>query len=524
MYPQSDMVSHRKTKWFLFLGLSFLFLYGSQVLPLLGPDEPRYTQVARQMFESGDWITPRLGEHPWFEKPVLLYWLMSLSFALFGVNEFAARFPSVLAALFCVFLVYRIVKKVTGENRAFLCAMVLGTSAFIVGFAHAATFDMLLTVCVTASLFYFFEYFAIDQQPWKIYSAYTFCGLGILAKGFVAPAVICLAAGIYWLLQRGWRTKMHFLIGMLIVCGVAGIWLIPVTLIHGTRFWDDFFFQHHLQRYTTSQFHRSEGFLFYFPILALGMFPWTGAIFCSFRNKNEKLIQFCAIWLVSAFLFFSFSQSKLPGYILPVAAPYAVLAGLALIDAWENKKITRILLCVGIFHLVMAAALFWGINKFEVPHSPVYLMAVAIGMAALLSVLLLIYKKAVAAFVAQTLIPLSAILIAVHGVYPGTNWNETHMLAKAVEPELKNHNIAVFNIYDFSLVFYTNARVELDERGYFINLKNANDLFQYLSVRERGYIITSNEDLPWMERASFLRIVKVFPGKDRSIVVVKIKK
>jgi hypothetical protein len=89
---------------------------------------------------------------------------------------------------------------------------------------------------------------------------------------------------------------------------------------------------------------------------------------------------------------------------------------------------------------------------------------------------------------------------------------------------LKNHNIAVFNIYDFSLVFYTNARVELDERGYFINLKNANDLFQYLSVRERGYIITSNEDLPWMERASFLRIVKVFPGKDRSIVVVKIKK
>jgi 4-amino-4-deoxy-L-arabinose transferase-like glycosyltransferase len=232
------MASHSNTKWFLFLGLSFLFMYGSNVLPLLGPDEPRYTQVARQMFESRDWITPRLGQHPWFEKPVLLYWLMSLSFALFGVNEFAARFPSVLGALFCVFLVYRIVKKVTGENRAFVCATLLGTSAFVVGFSHAATFDMLLTACITASLFYFFEYFANDQQPGKIYAAYAFCGLGILAKGFVAPAVIGLAAGIYWVLHRGWRTKMHFVMGIFIVCGVAGIWLIPVSLIHGMRFWE----------------------------------------------------------------------------------------------------------------------------------------------------------------------------------------------------------------------------------------------------------------------------------------------
>ncbi len=531
MYPRRAMMNawNRKEsrKWFLFIGLAFLFIYGLSTLPLLGPDEPRYTQVARQMFESGDWITPRLGAHPWFEKPVLLYWLMSVSFAVFGVNEFAARLPSALSAFFCIYIVFRIVKIVIEENRALLCAGILGSCAFFIGFSHAATFDMLLTACVTASLFYFFEYLIVDRQRKKIFAAYAFCGLGILAKGFVAPAVIVIAAGIFWFLERGWRVKMHFIIGALIVIAIAGIWMVPVTLIHGMRFWDDFFFQHHLQRYTTSQFHRSEGYFFYLPMLALGMYPWTGGIFCGFRNiqseTESKLIRFAYVWLLSGLLFFSFSQSKLPGYILPIAAPYAVLCGLSLVDAWVSNKKLRILICLGIFHVLTIAALLWGINKFQVPHTPVYLMAAAILTIMIVSAFLLFNKKPAAAFIAQCVAPLAAIFIAVHGIYPASNWNETRTLVKAVEPELNDHKIAVFNIYDFPLVFYANARVELDELGYFVNLKNDNDLFQYLSTREKGFIITSNEDLPWMQRAPFLQIIKVIPGPERSIVILRRK-
>src|SRR5262245_54357364 len=97
-----------------------LFAIGSARLPLLGPDEPRYSQVAREMLQSGDFITPTLGGTPWFEKPVLLYWLQDVSYALFGVNEWAARFPSLLSALFCVWLITATVRRHTRDDVALL--------------------------------------------------------------------------------------------------------------------------------------------------------------------------------------------------------------------------------------------------------------------------------------------------------------------------------------------------------------------------------------------------------------------
>src|SRR5262245_9914833 len=124
--------------WILLGLLTVLYLYGSNILPLIPPDEPRYCQVARQMFELGSWITPRLGNYPWFENPVLLYWLMCASFAILGVTEFAVRVPSAISALICVFLTYNIVRKTIGETCALLCATILGTTAFFVAFSHAA--------------------------------------------------------------------------------------------------------------------------------------------------------------------------------------------------------------------------------------------------------------------------------------------------------------------------------------------------------------------------------------------------
>jgi 4-amino-4-deoxy-L-arabinose transferase-like glycosyltransferase len=422
---------------------------------------------------------------------------------------------------------YHFLKHILGGKRALLAGIIFGTSAFVVGFAHAATFDMLLTTCVSASLFYFFQYLAVAREKKNIFAAYAFCGLGILAKGFVAPAIIFLAGAIFWLFERKTKPKLYLITGALIVAGVAGIWLVPVSIIHGMRFWDDFFFQHHLQRYTTSQFHRSEGFLFYFPILALGMFPWTGAIFCGFRSnrteKEVKLTRFCAIWFISSFLFFSVSQSKLPGYILPLAPAYAVLCALSLADTWENNKRTRILVCLGVFQVSTALALLWGVGKFQVPHSPVYLMAAVILILFIASASFLFARKASAALLTQALFSVAAILIAVHGIYPKTTWNETSYLVQKILPKLKEHKIAVSNVYDFSLVYYTNGKVELDERGYFIDLRNANDLANYLSNREKGFVITSNDDLPWMRQASFLKILEIVQGPERSIIVLKRK-
>src|SRR5215471_14769063 len=129
-----------------------VMFYGLGRLPFVGPDEPRYAEVAREMFASGDLISPRLSGCLWFEKPVLLYWMAVASYKALGVNEFAARLPSAICAtLTALFLYYAVGRKV--NNKAgFLSAVVLLTSPLFIGFGRAAVPDMPLAWAATASL------------------------------------------------------------------------------------------------------------------------------------------------------------------------------------------------------------------------------------------------------------------------------------------------------------------------------------------------------------------------------------
>lgn len=518
--------------WILLGCLTVLYFFGSNILPLIPPDEPRYSQVARQMFESGDWVTPRLGDHPWFEKPVLLYWLMCLSFKILGVTEFALRLPSAISALICVYLTYNIVRKAAGETGALLSATILGTSAFFVAFSHAATFDMLLTVCVAASLWSFFEFDALSGKKLHLFAAYAFCGLGILAKGFVAPAIITLTASIYWYTEHRFRDlgKLHLIKGILLAAIIAGIWLVPVTLIHRSLFWDDFFVQHHLARYTSSKLHRAESVFFFVPIVLLGMYPWTAGMFCGFRetrtDPERKLLRFSLIWFVSSFVFFSLSRVKLPGYILPLAPPLAVIAALLLLGAWNHGKKMRIIVAFSIIHIVVAGGILFFLKGFDIPHKSFFtIIASAILIIAILSALFFYHQQFWAAVITQSIILAIGILIILYAIYPATDLNETRTLCRAVEEELdSNHKIVVYNIYDFSLVFYAKAKVELDDKGYLIDLKNPTELYRYLKNKDRGYIIAYNEDLVWMRRTQFLKILQVISGPKRSIAVLAVRK
>ncbi len=485
------------------------------------------------MFENHDWITPRLGNHPWFEKPILLYWLMCLSFIIFGVTEFAVRFPSAVSALICVWLTYNVVKKASvGETSALLCATILGTSAFFVAFSHAATFDMLLTVCVAASLWSFFEFDALSGKKYHLFAAYAFCGLGILAKGFVAPAVIALSAGVYWFTEHRFRDikRLHLISGILLAAFIAGVWLVPVTLIHRSLFWEDFFVQHHLARYTTAKLHRTESVFFFIPIVLLGMYPWTAGMFCGFRNgrtdQERKLLRFSLIWFISSFIFFSFSRSKLPGYILPLAPPLAVMAAFPLLGAWKHGKKMKIIATFSVIHILIAGGILFLLKDFDIPHKSVFtVIASVIVFIAILSALFFYRQKFWAAVITEAAFLAIGILIIIYAIYPATDFNETRTLCRAVESELdSNHKIAVYNIYDFSFVFYTNAKVELDEKGYFIDLKNVSELYRYLKNKDRGYILAYNEDLVWMERTGFLKILQVISGPKRSIAVVTVRK
>src|SRR4029077_2022152 len=165
----------------------FLFFYGLGAFGLLGADEPRYAQVAREMLDRSDWVTPTLQGKPWLEKPVLYYWQAMLSFRAFGITDQAARLPAAFDAIVLIAVVYLFLRRFRPGSEL-EGALITASCAAVVGFAHAAATDMPLTAPFAIALLAWYAWYESRQ---KIYLAafYVFLALGTLAKGPVAPAL-----------------------------------------------------------------------------------------------------------------------------------------------------------------------------------------------------------------------------------------------------------------------------------------------------------------------------------------------
>jgi 4-amino-4-deoxy-L-arabinose transferase-like glycosyltransferase len=330
-----------KQPWlWLFLILSVFYFVGLGQLPLLGPDEPRYAQVAREMFENRDLVTPTLGHHTWFEKPALYYWLTIAAYRVFGVSEGSARiasaFSGVLTALFAFLLGGFAARRSNGalpEWFGALAGVVTASCCGLIGFSRGASFDIVLTMALASALSCLLAY---EIEPggrykrWLLAGFYVGIGLSLLAKGLVG---IVLPGGIvisYYLIQRRWPRRelwLSLLWGAPIALAVAASWYVPVIKRHGWTFIDEFFVQHHFARYISNKFHHPQPFYFYFGIVLLLVLPWhsflVGGIArlkssrLSSENPVSKFDAFALAWFVFPLLFFSISSSKLPGYILP---------------------------------------------------------------------------------------------------------------------------------------------------------------------------------------------------------------
>ncbi|MCS7080332.1 MAG: glycosyltransferase family 39 protein [Chloracidobacterium sp.] len=345
-------------------GVAFFWRLGD--LGLLGPDEPRYARVAREMWTQGEWITPTLGKTPWFEKPALLYWLIGLGYHLIGVNEWAVRLPSAVAATLTVLAL----SALRPAHLGWSAALIATTSPLMLAFARAATFEALLTFAVTISLLMFHLSFEAVQSGWRMtvdfarVLFYVFLGIGLLAKGLVGLVLPVGSILLYALVVPDVRRQPAFflrtlrpLTGLFITAAVAGIWYIPVMAQHGWAFVEEFFIAHHFQRFTSNRFRHPGPAYYYAPIVLLGVLPWTpfllAGLYRSLRrlwrpNKLENALSEAPqslIWLaLCAFtfpiLFFSFSGSKLPGYVLP-AIPFAAI--LAAYGFWSLSARMRTL-------------------------------------------------------------------------------------------------------------------------------------------------------------------------------------
>lgn len=324
----------------LFAVAAFLF---DLSIPFLGPDEPRYSQVAREMFERGDWVTPMLAGHHWFEKPVLLYWLQIVSFNVFGVSEFAARLGPALFGIATTVTMYlfgkRIVESESGFSSDFpkWVALMTASTLSILAFAHGASFDIIVTFPLTAAIY---NFYAADrtERTRNLVFFYFFAGLAVLAKGLIGILFPAAIMGGYYILQ--WRMPsrkllLGFIWGPIVSLAVISTWYGPMYARHGWEFIDEFIIQHHFQRFTSNKYKHPQPFIFFWWVLPLMTLPWLpfffGGVWKAARSvfsKTDSARTLAFVWMMVPLVFFSFSGSKLPGYILPSVPPAILLAAL----------------------------------------------------------------------------------------------------------------------------------------------------------------------------------------------------
>jgi 4-amino-4-deoxy-L-arabinose transferase-like glycosyltransferase len=333
--------------WLLLIGFcGFLFFFGLAYFGLLGADEPRYAQVAREMLARHDWITPTLGGKPWLEKPALYYWQAMLAYSVFGVSDWAARLPSAVDATLMVIAVYLFLRRFR-PGFQLDGALMTASASGVIGFARAASTDMPLAAMFSIAMLAWYAWYESATKRYLALS-YIFLGLAVLAKGPVAPffalavvAIFSVAKGDYRLIAR-----TLWLPGIGLFALTVLPWYVAVQL-KNPEFFRVFILEHNLGRFGKDLYHHTQPFWYYVPVALLGLVPWTMFISVAIAESigvwwrqrrvlfqsGDALPVFLIIWLVVPIVFFSFSASKLPGYILP-----ALPAGTLLLAGYVRRK------------------------------------------------------------------------------------------------------------------------------------------------------------------------------------------
>ncbi len=334
-------------------GLAFLWNLGNT--GLVDETEPLFAEAARQMTVTGNWITPYFNEATRFDKPPLIYWLMALGYQFLGVNPWAVRLPSALAAILLTLGCFFTLRRFSGSLAAWIGAALVAFNPQTLVWARTGVSDMLLSCCLGSALLCFFWGYSQEGKGQRWYFAcYLFLGLAVLTKGpvgIVLPGMIIFTFLLYVGKLRQVMGEMRLLQGSLIFLIVTVPWYALVTWQNGAAFIDSFFGYHNLERFTSVVNRHSAPWYFYFLVVLLGFLPWSAYLPVALlklefwrvshwrrQPRVQQLGIFAFFWLVSIFLFFTIAVTKLPSYVLPLIPAAAILVALLFSDAQSTQR------------------------------------------------------------------------------------------------------------------------------------------------------------------------------------------
>ncbi|MBL0156613.1 MAG: glycosyltransferase family 39 protein [Bryobacterales bacterium] len=374
-----------RTCVFLLLFLAVVgavYLHGLGSVGLLGPDEPRYAAIGREMASSGDWVTPRLWGEPWFEKPALLYWLTAAGHLAGLGADLSPRIPVALLSLAYLLLQFLVLWRLDGVRVAWMATLVLATTAGWSAYSQIGVTDLPLAAAFNGCLLLGILW--VETGSRRALAGCGFCfGLGLLAKGLV-PGVLVLP-----LLFFGWRRWRAWWLPAAVAVVVAGPWYLAMFWQHGRLFFDDFILRHHFSRFATNALQHEQPVWFYLPVLAAALFPWPTLLAVVGRGVwQERRHRILVATFVFGLLFFSFSTNKLPGYVLPLLPPLCIVIAVSLEQCRSARRplalAAMLLAFCPVVATILPESLMFGLRRANLGEVPWeyfgYVMPVMIGV------------------------------------------------------------------------------------------------------------------------------------------------
>jgi 4-amino-4-deoxy-L-arabinose transferase-like glycosyltransferase len=540
--------------------LVFYFLFLGHY-KLIDVDEPRYAEAAREMLESGNWLTPYFNYELRFDKPIFIYWLIALSYKLFGITEFAARFPSAVASALLVFSTYFFGRQTVSKSFGFISALILASSVEFIVLGRMSITDMTLAFFICATIFAgFLADFSHKKEKsksfWDKYCdviywnfAYLFSGAAVLTKGpigFILPAIIfAISFLLTGSLKRNLKLK-YIIPGLFIFSAVTVPWYYLIIKEHGMNFVNYFFLKHNLTRFGGGSLGHEQPFYFYPLVIFLGTFPWmfyfmsalikyTFQIADKFKNlklnnisifkdadNNLKVILYSCCWFFTVLFVFSASSAKLLTYILPLFPAFALLTGKIWQDYIENDIQEKAFKYASIFTVSLCFLIAIGliaayiIIKSGDQTFGLNFQSLAIPLLIISSMVLFIFSRheKIKSFYTLPVMMGGVIILVITAVMPVIYNSAQADLIKYINLS-KNYNsgdneFITLGIKKPSLVFYFQKRVV------YVDINDTEIINKYLQSEKPVFIVTKKKYLS--DLSEKLKYNLISTGKRYSLI------
>ena len=511
----------------LLLVSSFFLLWGlvpyvgGDKLGLVGADEPRYAQIAREMLAAhsedchevhakvtphslrpgdveasyhclvGGTVTPILYGKPWLEKPALYYWRAMSFFKEFGVSDWSARLPSTSATFALIILAFLHLRRFRPGGHLD-ASLILVSCAAMVAFARGASTDMQLAAPLSMGMLGWYAWYETGKKFW-LFDLYFFGAAATLAKGPVAVFLMLGTIVLFCGLRREWSALRRTIWwpGLALFFVMVLPWYIAVQR-RNPSFFRQFFLEHNLERFATNRYQHHQPVYYYLVVLVLGLMPWTALAFRALveaiggsiaewkvRNNAQRYVghhragdafpEFLVLWALLPVVFFSFSGSKLPGYILPSIPPLAILTGDYLFRVRRVGLPDWLLYLhaglTGFLTFVLLLCPQYMVYQKIVPAPKTFVWAALLGVLASLLVILVVKRYGIRRIRFVTLVPLAGLLfflMTMNGNLLDLNYSSRPLAREIAQAAPDVQTVAVFDVrrdLDYGLAFYRDQNV-----------------------------------------------------------------